>query len=157
MAESTVGKLHNDAIITTIYEGTSEIQVSFALKEIGKGALTSVFDALRKELGALARTELHPFADKVREGIGRIEEASVALAQDFNYALLCSRPLADMVIHVIVATELLLQADVAPVRGDLAESWVNRKMPDLEALARRVESGSVERIERCSRIVSLFE
>jgi alkylation response protein AidB-like acyl-CoA dehydrogenase len=32
MAESTVGKLHNDAIITTIYEGTSEIQVSFALK-----------------------------------------------------------------------------------------------------------------------------
>jgi hypothetical protein len=157
MAESTVGKLHNDAIITTIYEGTSEIQVSFALKEIGKGALTSVFEALMKELGELARSELHPYADKVREGIGRIQEASAALAQDFNYALLCSRPLADMVIDVIVATELLRQADVAPEREDLAASWVNRKMLDLEALARRVESGSVERIERCSRIVSLFE
>jgi alkylation response protein AidB-like acyl-CoA dehydrogenase len=31
------GKLHADAIITTIYEGTSQIQVSFALKEVGKG------------------------------------------------------------------------------------------------------------------------
>ena len=157
MAESTVGKLHNDAIITTIYEGTSEIQVSFALKEIGKGALMIVFDELRKELDSLKRPELEPYAKKVLNGIARIEEASVALLHDFSYALLCSKPLADMVISVIVGSELLLQADADPNREDLAASWVNRKTLDLETLAQRIENGSVERIERCERIVSLFE
>ncbi|MFT5443537.1 MAG: alkylation response protein AidB-like acyl-CoA dehydrogenase [Myxococcota bacterium] len=157
MAESAVGKLHNDAIITTIYEGTSEIQVSFALKEIGKGALAIVFDELNKELDGLKRPELQEFAKKVRTGIGRIEEASVALLHDFSYALLCSRPMADMVIGVIVGAELLMQADVAPEREDLAASWVNRKMLDLETEAQRIQAGSVERIERCERIVAIFD
>ncbi|MBW2726725.1 MAG: hypothetical protein JRE71_20285 [Deltaproteobacteria bacterium] len=157
MAESAVGKLHNDAIITTIYEGTSEIQVSFALKEIGKGALTIVFDELHKELDSLERSELSGFADKVRAGIKRIEEASSALLNDFSYALLCSKPLADMVIAVIVGSELLLQADAAPEREDLAASWVNRKMLDLETEAQRIQAGGVERLERCERIVSIFE
>jgi len=157
MAESTVGKLHNDAIITTIYEGTSEIQVSFALKEIGKGALTIVFDELHKELDSLVRPELAELAKKVRVGIGQIEEASVVLLHDFSYALLCSKPLADMVIAVIVGSELLLQADVAPEREDLAASWVNRKMLDLEADAKRIQQGGVERIERCERIVAIFD
>ncbi len=157
MAESAVGKLHNDAIITTIYEGTSEIQVSFALKEIGKGALGTVFDELHKELDSLTRPELSEFAAKVRVGIGRIEDASAALLNDFSYALLCSRPLADMVIAVIVGSELLLQADAAPEREDLAASWVNRKMLDLETEAQRIEAGGVERLERCERIVSLLD
>ncbi len=157
MAESSVGKLHNDAIITTIYEGTSEIQVSFALKEIGKGALTIVFDELRKELDSLRRSELGGYAQKVLAGIHRIDEVSVALVHDFNYALLCSKPLAEMVIGVIVGSELLLQADVAPEREDLAASWVNRRMLDLETDAKRIESGGVERLERCERIVGLFE
>jgi len=157
MAESTVGKLHNDAIITTIYEGTSEIQVSFALKEIGKGALTIVFDELHKELDSLERESLQPLSGKVRAGIARIEEASVALLHDFSYALLCSKPLAEMVISVIVASELLLQADADPDREDLAASWVNRKMLDLETEARRIEDSGVERLERCERIVQIFE
>jgi alkylation response protein AidB-like acyl-CoA dehydrogenase len=156
MAESEVGKLHLDGIITTIYEGTSEIQVSFALKEIGKGALDIVFDQLRKELGAL-NADLVPYADKVRVGIQRITEASAALLQDFSYALLSSKPVADMVVDVIVATELLKQAQVDPQRVDLAASWVNRKMLDLEMHAARVGSGGVDRIARCERIVSLFE
>ena len=38
MAESEVGKLHNDAIITTIYEGTSEIQLRIISDQLlGKG------------------------------------------------------------------------------------------------------------------------
>jgi len=156
MAESEVGKLHLDGIITTIYEGTSEIQVSFALKEIGKGALEIVFDQLRKELGGLSG-DLVPYADKVRAGIQRIIEASAALLQDFSYALLSSKPVADMVIDVIVATELLKQARIDPRRLDLAASWVNRKMLDLEMHAERVGSGGVDRISRCERIVSLFE
>ncbi len=157
MAESTVGKLHLDGIITTIYEGTSEIQVSFALKEIGKGALTIVFDELRKELDSLSDAPLIPLAEKVRAGIERIEEVSVALLRDPAYALLSARSVAEMVIHVIVAAELLRQAQASADRFDLAASWVNRKMLELEMYAKRVGDGDSARIERCERMIDLWD
>jgi alkylation response protein AidB-like acyl-CoA dehydrogenase len=156
MAESEVGRLHLDGIITTIYEGTSEIQISFALKEIGKGALTTVFQELENELEKLTDERLAELAASVRVGIERINEASPALLQDFGYALLCSRHVAEMVICVIVATELLRQAAAAPERFDLAASWVNRKMLEVEMHAKRVKEGTVERLERCERIMGLF-
>ena len=156
MAESEVGHLHLDGIITTIYEGTSEIQISFALKEIGKGALATVFDELHDQLDKLTEEPLAELAVRVREGIERINEASPSLLKDPSYALLCSRHVAEMVICVIVATELLEQAAASPQRHDLAASWINRKMLEVEMHARRVGDGSVERIERCERIIGLF-
>ena len=156
MAETAVGKLHLDGIITTIYEGTSEIQVSFALKEIGKGALQIVFEELIKELGALQDARLHPLAERVRGGIERIGEAALALLKDFNYALLSARGVADMTIFVIAGTELLRQADADPRRYELARNWVNVKMNELEMHARRIGEGDTSRIERCERIVDLW-
>ncbi|HXZ86713.1 MAG TPA: acyl-CoA dehydrogenase family protein [Myxococcota bacterium] len=157
MAETAVGKLHLDGIITTIYEGTSEIQVSFALKEIGKGALTVVWDELHKELDALADPRLGDLAKKIRGGIERIGEASLALIKDFNYALLSARGVAEMVLTVIVATELLRQADVDPRRFDLAASWCSRKLGELDMFAARILENDVSRIERCERIVELWQ
>ena len=157
MAETTVGRLHLDGIITTIYEGTSEIQVSFALREIGKGALEVIFGELERELSELQGEPLASYATKVRAGIDRINDASPALLQDFNYALLSARHIAEMVIHVVVATELLRQASVSPSRLDLAAYWVNRKMLELELNAERVSEGGVERIERFERIIEFFE
>jgi alkylation response protein AidB-like acyl-CoA dehydrogenase len=156
MADSSVGKLHLDGIITTIYEGTSEIQVSFALKEIGKGALGIVFEELRAELDALRTPVLRPFAERVLGGIERIEQSAHALLSDFGYALLSARSVAEMVIAVIVACELLRQADVAPERTELAARWIHVKMLELEAHARRVLEGDAGRIERCEKIVRLW-
>jgi hypothetical protein len=156
MAESTVGKLHLDGIVTTIYEGTSEIQVSFALKEIGKGALGIVFEELRKELASLASPVLKTFAARVVEGIERIEASAHALLSDFGYALLSARAVAEMVIAVIVASELLRQADRAPARIELAARWIHVKMLELEAQAQRVIEGDAGRIERCEKIVRLW-
>jgi hypothetical protein len=157
MAETFVGRAHLDGIITTIYEGTSEIQVSFALKEMAKGALTIVFDQLQKELSELTDPRFAELVEKVLRGIGCIEDASTSLLQDFSYALLCSQPVAQMVIDVIVGTELLRQANVDERRFDLAASWINRKMLEVEGSAKRIQEGGVARIDRCARIVELFE
>ncbi len=155
MAESTVGKLHNDAIITPIYEGTSEIQVSFALKEIGKGALFVVVEELRRELDAFQEAPLDEYAAKVRGGIEKLLGASGALLSDFSYALLCSKLIADAVVDVIVGTELLKQAHADPRRFDLAASWINRTSLEIEANAQRIAEGTVARVERCEKIVAL--
>ena len=40
---------------------------------------------------------------------------------------------------------------------DLAASWINRKMLEVEMHAKRVSEGTVERIERCEHIIALFD
>jgi hypothetical protein len=155
MAESEVGKLHSDAIITTIYEGTSEIQVSFALKEIGKGALAASFEALERELAAFEDPKLREYADKVRHGMKLIMDAAGALISDFAYALMSARSLAEVVISVIVGAELLRQAQVDPRRFDVAASWINRRMVDLEGRTQRIREGSRDRLDRADRIIEL--
>jgi alkylation response protein AidB-like acyl-CoA dehydrogenase len=157
MAESVVGRLHLDGIITTIYEGTSEIQISFALREIGKGALGIVFEELQGELSKLTDEPLAGLAAEVGRGIDQINDASVALIKDPSYALLSARAVAEMVIQVIVATELLRQAQADPRRVELAARWVNLKLLELEMHAKRVSSGDVSRVERSERIIELFE
>ncbi|HVH06319.1 MAG TPA: acyl-CoA dehydrogenase family protein [Myxococcota bacterium] len=154
MAESVPGKLHADAIITTIYEGTSEIQVSFALKEVGKGALAVVFDDVERDLAGLARAELAPYADRVRKGIGQVLAAAPALAADMGYALLSAQSLAESVISVVVSAELLRQADADPSRFDVAASWIERRMVDLEGRTERIRRGSPALIERCARMIA---
>ncbi len=154
MRESDVGKLHNDAIITTIYEGTSEIQVSFALKEIGKGALGALFEALEAELKAFEDAELKEYADKVLEGMQHILDAAGALLSDFSYALMSAQSLAEAVSSVIAGAELLKQAKADRGRFDIAASWINRRMVDLESRCKRIKSGSADRLERADRIIA---
>jgi alkylation response protein AidB-like acyl-CoA dehydrogenase len=156
MAESDVGKLHSDAIITTIYEGTSEIQVSFALKEIGKGALAVVFESLEAELKAFKDPELKEFADKVLNGMNLILDASGSLLADFSYALMSAQSLAEVVSSVIAGAELLKQARADHDRFDLAASWINRRMVDLEGRCQRIMEGSADRLDRCDKIISLI-
>ena len=81
--DADVGKLHADSLIMTIYEGTSEIQASFALREMGKGALAVVFKEVRAELAAMeqdpARAKL---ARRVREVTIRVEDTLKVLFSD---------------------------------------------------------------------------
>ena len=51
--DADVAKLHADSLIMTVYEGTSEIQASFALEEMGKGAPRRRVRAAWDELGAI--------------------------------------------------------------------------------------------------------
>jgi len=157
MAESSVGKLHLDGIITTIYEGTSEIQVSFALKEIGKGGLHLVFDEIESELTAMTDPERVELAAKVREGISAINEAAPALVKDLGYALFSARSIAEMAIVVIVSTELLRQAGAAPNRLDLAAAWIDWKLPELEMHGRRIREGEGMRLEQFENLIELAQ
>jgi alkylation response protein AidB-like acyl-CoA dehydrogenase len=152
--DADVGKLHADSLIMTIYEGTSEIQASFALREMGKGALAVVFKEVRAELAAMeedpARTEL---ARRVREVTIRVEDTLKVLFSDLSYALLRSKLMAAMVIDVIAATELLKQVGADPSRIDIAEAFIRRRSHAVEDGARRIEDYAVDRLERDARLV----
>lgn len=154
MAESIAGHYHSDSIITTIYEGTSEVQASFALKEMGKGALFATLEEVRTELETL-RDKYPDLVPLVATGIETIMSTAPALMGDQQYALLNAKRVAEMVIDVVASAELLCLADTAPGRLELAQSFVHRHMAAVRLNAERISSGDASRIARYDRILGL--
>ena len=153
--ESDVGKLHSDSLIMTIYEGTSEIQASFALKEMGKGAMAVVFAEVRAELATMADDPTRaPLAEHVHEMTVRADEAAKLLFADPAYALLRAKLMSAMVIDVIAAAELLAQVKADPTRLDLAESYIRRRMLEVEHMSRRIERNAEGHLERDARVLA---
>jgi alkylation response protein AidB-like acyl-CoA dehydrogenase len=154
MAESVAGHYHSDSIITTIYEGTSEIQASFALKEMGKGALFATLESTRTNLESLG--DRHPeLVKQVCDGIGWINTSATALLGDPQYALLNAKRVCEMVVDVVVGAELLFQADIDEGQLALAHSFIHRHMMAVEMNARRIASGDPSRIKRYDKILGL--
>jgi alkylation response protein AidB-like acyl-CoA dehydrogenase len=154
MAETPAAHYHADSIITTIYEGTSEIQASFALKEMGKGALFATLGQTRSELEALR--ERHPeMVDRLCDGIGYITDSAPALMGDPQYALLNAKRMSEMVIDVVAGAELAFQADLADGKLELAQSFIRRHMLSVELNMRRIASGDATRLKRYDRILGL--
>ena len=56
---------------------------------------------------------------------------------------------------MIAGAELLKQAKADPRRFDLAASWINRRMNDLESRCKRIKEGSVDRLDRADAIIAL--
>ncbi len=153
--DSDVGKYHADSLIMTIYEGTSEIQASFALKEIGKGALHVVFDVVRGELAEMKNDPVRAgLAKRVVEMTHRVDQAAAALFADLGYALLRAKLLAEMVIDCAAATELLHQAGADPARLALAEAFVTRHALECEHKGRRIQENAGGRVELDARVLA---
>ncbi len=154
--DSDVGKYHADSLIMTVYEGTSEIQASFALKEIGKGALNTVFKQIRDELAEIQDDpERATLAKQVLEMTHRIDQAGGVLFQDIGYALMRAKLLTQMVIDVTAATELLHQAGADPQRRVIAEAFIARRSLEVEHMARRIEDNADTAADRDAATLAL--
>ncbi len=154
MAETSAGQYHNDSIITTIYEGTSEIQASFALKEMAKGALVTTLEQTKEQLEPL-RGQFGDLVERVCEGVDAINGSIAALLTDFDYALLNAKRISQMVIDVVVSAELLLQAADTEEKSTLARVYINRHILSVEMNAKRISSGDASRIKRYNTILGL--
>jgi alkylation response protein AidB-like acyl-CoA dehydrogenase len=153
MAETPAGHYHSDSIITTIYEGTSEIQASFALKEMAKGALFATLETIEDELAGVKQ---HPdLVQLVSDGVKTIRDSVGHLLGDPQYALLNAKRVAEMVIDVVVSAELLCGADLAEGRPELARSFIHRHIPGVRVNAERISSGDASRIARYDKILGL--
>ena len=153
--DADVAKLHADSLIMTVYEGTSEIQASFALREIGKGALGVVFKEIRSELAGMADDPSRADLAKRVEGMAaRVEESMGVMFSDIPYALLRAKLLTEMVIDVIASCELLEQVGVDGDRLDIAESFIARHAIKADYLNQRIADNADGILERNARVVA---
>src|SRR5262249_16457046 len=112
-------------------------QASFALKEMGKGALFATLERTRTDLQSLSEAQ-DDLVRLVCEGINGLTNTVGALMGDPQYALLNAKRVCEMVIDVVVSAELLFQAEGGNGKRELAASFIHRHIPPVAVNARRI-------------------
>lgn len=128
MREYPVERLYRDARITNIYEGTSQIQLIWAITRIVRGDM----DELLREVSAreFADPELNLLAQKARQGMAMLGEVVAFLqSKDNDYREWVAKNVTDMAIDVFVSFLLLRQAEKLDAKRKVARKFVQDALP----------------------------
>jgi len=135
-----------DARITTIYEGTSQLQIVAAARRVTTGAFESCitpFEAVDYDDALLAELK-----QKLVEARGKILEAIAFVKQgSATYLDLSGRRLVDAAIVVIVGHLFLGQAVSNERKRRVARRFIDSQLPVLDMNCRQVLSGDASAID----------
>jgi alkylation response protein AidB-like acyl-CoA dehydrogenase len=140
MKEFNVERHSRDARITTIYEGTTQLQVVGA----SAGVTSGTFGNYLMQLGERNfRPELMRLSSMCREMRERLNGCVTFLKNlnDRTYSELVSRHLVDFACDALGAHLLLNQADLDPARILAAERFIREATPRMRMQAEYVTSG----------------
>ncbi len=113
MLEYACQRLYRDARITSIYEGTTQLQTVAAVRYITNGFYGQVLAKMQEEA---TKEEFVPLREKAKKMAEKYNECveKVNAAGDNEYKDLCSRHLYEMVASVIMTNLLIDDASQAP-------------------------------------------
>ena len=142
MKDYPVERHLRDARITTIYEGTSQLQVVAAVAGVVSGTAGTIIDML---LDKDWPEDVAPMIETVRQGAALLEEAIAFVKSQpgAGYRDLYARKLTDMAIHIIVAALFCDHATAREPKKAVAQYWLNTRMPALRMLRDQVCSGDL--------------
>jgi hypothetical protein len=125
MKDFPIERIYRDARITTIYEGTSQLQVVAAIRSVGNGA----FLAAMRERGQLAvKPELEYLRttlDKMTEQFGKTVE-KVNEFNDSEFYNFHSRRMVEMAGNVLIGYLLLYDANKSEVYAKSADIFIRK-------------------------------
>jgi hypothetical protein len=128
MREYPVERLYRDARITNIYEGTSQIQLIWAIARIVRGDM----DELLREYGgkSFADPELNALAARARQVTAILAECVAYLqSRDNDYREWVARHVVDIAIDAYIAHLLLLQAEKSEPKRAIAKKFIADMLP----------------------------
>jgi hypothetical protein len=135
-----------DSRITTIYEGTSQLQVLAAVAGVTSGTAKTIIEDLidRKWTG-----ELQPLIDQIRQGAELLDEcvAFVKEQPGATHRDLYARKLVDMALYLIVAVLFCDQALASETKHAVARRWLAWRMPEIRMDAEMIRSGDTQIVE----------
>lgn len=146
MKEYPVERLYRDARITTIYEGTTQLQVVAAIGGVLAGILAPHFDQWK------AKTYpdgLQPLAEKLASGLEHLDRSVeyVKEKNDKEYTDFYARKLVDIAMETYIGYLLLDQAESCEHKKDIATMFINDLLPRVEMNAAYVSSGDTSMID----------
>ncbi len=129
-----------DSRITTIYEGTSQLQVLAAVAGVISGTANTLIELLLqrdwpKEIGDII--------ERIRQGLNQLNEAVdfVKAQPGGAYRDLYARKLVDMAIFLLVAVFFCDHATAKEEKLTVAKYWCDWRLPELRMLAEQIHSG----------------
>ncbi|MBN2477018.1 MAG: acyl-CoA dehydrogenase family protein [Pirellulales bacterium] len=136
-----------DARITTIYEGTSQLQVVAAVRGVSSGSFetwTADYDAKQYDDPLLEELK-----QNLLEGKQRVLEAIQFVKQrGASYLDLSGRRLVDSAIAVIIGHLFLTQGAANERKKHVARRFIRREMPVLRTNCEQILSGDTSPIEQ---------
>jgi hypothetical protein len=125
MKDFPVERLYRDARITSIYEGTSQLQVVAAIRGIGNGALLNIIKEyenteIPKELHGL-RNRLITLTEKYQEAVSYVQSLENECTYDF-----LARRMVEMAANIIMGYLLVLDAVRNDYYFDVAQVYLKK-------------------------------
>ncbi|MDE6222724.1 MAG: acyl-CoA dehydrogenase family protein [Muribaculaceae bacterium] len=137
MKEYACERLYRDARITSIYEGTTQLQVVAAIRHVTSGTINLLIESYREQLAAGA--ELTPELARIKANLETMTEkfqqavTNVASTKDQPYIDFMARRLVEMAGNIVMSYLLLLDAQrtasftkSAVVYNNMAQALVNQ-------------------------------
>ncbi|HUS47098.1 MAG TPA: acyl-CoA dehydrogenase family protein [Phycisphaerae bacterium] len=154
MKDYPVERHLRDSRITTIYEGTTQLQVLAAVRGVSSGSavnlLTELIQAPSTNSGqADWPSELAEPVEKIKQGKALLEEAIAFVKEQpgTEYMDLVGRRLVDMAIYLIVAALFAGHAAARAEKKAVLHRWLAMKMPELRMNHEIITSGDRSAIE----------
>ena len=121
-----------DSRITTIYEGTTQLQIVAAVRGVCSGTAETVINMLID--GRDWPSDLNDAIEKIRAGKDLLNEAIAFVKGQggVEYMDLMGRRLTDMAIYLIVAALFADQATAKESKKIILHRWLATKMPELK-------------------------
>ena len=139
MKDYPLEQLYRDARITSIYEGTSQLQVVASIRGVTSGTAEKRF----AELAALPPPKgFKGAAGRLVRVRAKLEAAIIfAKQQPADYLDLWARPLVDAAIDIYLSYLWMEMARHSPAKAVSARRFINRAIPRCEQSLRLVTSG----------------
>jgi len=153
MRDYPVERHLRDSRITTIYEGTSQLQVVAAVAGVVSGTAKGVIEEL---LDRDWPQEVLPHVERIREGLALLDQAVQFVKEQpgTQYRDLYARKLVDMGIYLIVAALFCDHATAKQQKQAALEYWLAWRMPELRMLAEQVCSGDLTPVEKFDELAA---
>ncbi len=141
MRDYPVERHLRDSRITTIYEGTSQLQVLAAVRGVSSGSVFTVIDMLLD--GRDWPDDLTTYIKQIRAGKALLTEAIefVKAQGGTEFMDLMGRRLVDMAIFLVVGAIFADQATASETKKAVLHRWLATKMPELRMNHEFIKSG----------------
>jgi len=140
MKEYPLERLYRDARITSIYEGTSQLQIVPAAGAVNSGLAERL---LRQMLDREWPESVAGHIDEIRAGIDELNKviAFVKEQPDENYRRLYARKMVDMAMILIIGTLFADHAAASAERETILRYWMGTRMSEFRRNKELITSG----------------
>ena len=146
MKDYPVERYLRDSRITTIYEGTTQLQIVAAIRGVSSGSAEAVINELiaKPTVADQWPAEISPMIEQIKSGLALLNEVIVFVkgpTAGTEYMDLMGRKIVDMAITLIVGALFCDQGVANPQKAAVAKRWLAAKMPELRMNHQIVMSG----------------